>query len=85
MPKMNDFELYSKIRKINDQVKVCFITAYEVQKEDIKAISLSDEKSIDIIRKPIAIHVMQLKDDIKDSVYRHGGYLDQFESINLNE
>jgi DNA-binding response OmpR family regulator len=27
MPKMNGFELYRKIRKIDDKVKVCFLTA----------------------------------------------------------
>lgn len=27
MPKMNGFELYREIQKIDDKVKVCFITA----------------------------------------------------------
>jgi two-component system, OmpR family, response regulator ChvI len=27
MPKMNGFELYTKIKKIDDKVKVCFLTA----------------------------------------------------------
>jgi len=26
MPKMNGFELYNEIRKIDDKVKVCFVT-----------------------------------------------------------
>jgi two-component system, OmpR family, response regulator ChvI len=58
MPKMNGFELYNEMRQINDQIRFCFITAYQVQKEDMNAISLSDEKSFDIIRKPIAIKEM---------------------------
>lgn len=32
------------------------------------------------ISQIFTIGIMQLKDDIHDSVYRHGGYLDQFES-----
>jgi DNA-binding response OmpR family regulator len=55
---MNGFELYNEMRQINDQIRFCFITAYQVQKEDMNAISLSDEKSFDIIRKPITIKEM---------------------------
>jgi DNA-binding response OmpR family regulator len=59
MPKMNGFELYNEMRQVNDQARFCFITAYQVQKEDMDAyISSSDEKSFDIIRKPIAIKEM---------------------------
>lgn len=30
MPNMNGFELYNKIKRIDKEVKVCFISAYEV-------------------------------------------------------
>ena len=30
IPQMNGFELYEKIRKIDNKIKVCFITAFEV-------------------------------------------------------
>jgi two-component SAPR family response regulator len=30
MPKMHGFELYREIRKIDDEVKVCFLTAGEM-------------------------------------------------------
>jgi two-component system, OmpR family, response regulator ChvI len=33
MPKMNGFELYRKIKKIDDKVKVCFLTAGEMDYE----------------------------------------------------
>ena len=36
MPKMNGFELYQEIRKIDDRVKICFITAFDVYHGDIK-------------------------------------------------
>jgi two-component SAPR family response regulator len=54
MPKMNGFELYHEMRKINDKVKVCFITAYEVYYEQLK----EEFPSIDIgcfIKKPVEI------------------------------
>jgi DNA-binding response OmpR family regulator len=45
MPEMNGFELYNEIRKIDDKVKVCFITAFDIQKEDVQC----------LIRKPVLI------------------------------
>jgi CheY-like chemotaxis protein len=56
MPNMNGFELYNELRKIDDRVKVCFITAFEIQKEDLKAAipELNAEKAV-IIKKPIKI------------------------------
>ena len=33
MPNMNGFELYAEIRKIDDKVRVCFITAFEIYEE----------------------------------------------------
>jgi DNA-binding response OmpR family regulator len=54
MPRMNGFELYNELRKINEKLKVCFITAFDVQKEDLKALSELNG-NLAIIRKPIAI------------------------------
>jgi DNA-binding response OmpR family regulator len=55
MPKMNGFELYNQIRKIDDKVKVCFITAFEIQKDQhFSSITKSNDKyKPNIIRKPI--------------------------------
>ena len=36
MPNMNSFELYREISKIDDRVKVCFVTAFEVYCEELK-------------------------------------------------
>ena len=33
MPDMNGFELYKQIKKIDDKVKVCFLTACEIDYE----------------------------------------------------
>ena len=36
MPQMNGFDLYAKLRKIDDKVKYCFMTAYEGYYETLK-------------------------------------------------
>ena len=36
MPKMDGFKLYHEIRKIDDRVKICFITAFDVYHEELK-------------------------------------------------
>jgi CheY-like chemotaxis protein len=36
MPNMNGFELYREIRKIDHNVKVCFVTAFELYYEELK-------------------------------------------------
>jgi DNA-binding response OmpR family regulator len=71
MPKMNGFELYNQIRKIDDTVKVCFITAFDIQKDehfDSLAIS-SDKDKPPIIRKPIEVEklVKIVRDEIPNS------------------
>ena len=54
MPHMNGFELYRKIRNIDDKVEVCFLTAFEVYSEEFKKVFPSmDVKHF--IQKPIAM------------------------------
>jgi two-component system, OmpR family, response regulator ChvI len=57
MPKMNGFDLYREIRKLDDKVKVCFMTAFDIKKEDIKAAipTLNEEKNPTVFRKPIKL------------------------------
>jgi two-component system, OmpR family, response regulator ChvI len=73
MPKMNGFELYKEIRKLDDKVKVCFVTAFDIRREeeedDLKAVgTLNDEKPA-IIRKPITLDdlVKRVKAELPDS------------------
>jgi two-component system, OmpR family, response regulator ChvI len=55
MPHMNGFELYQKIKDIDNKVKVCFITAYEESLSEFKG-SFSSLEEVDcLIRKPIEI------------------------------
>lgn len=54
MPKMNGFELYYKIRKLDDKVKVCFLTAGEMYDEEIRKETFPELDTNRFIRKPIA-------------------------------
>jgi two-component system catabolic regulation response regulator CreB/two-component system response regulator ChvI len=54
MPEMNGFELYRELEKIDNQVKVCFITAFEVYYEALREVFPSLEVEC-FIRKPIEI------------------------------
>jgi DNA-binding response OmpR family regulator len=38
MPKMNGFDLYQRIRKIDSNVKICFLTASELFYEEYRRI-----------------------------------------------
>ncbi|MFL6395063.1 MAG: response regulator transcription factor [Nitrososphaeraceae archaeon] len=52
MPKMNGFELYREIEKIDDKAKVCFITAFEVYYKSLR--ELFPTVKVDcFIKKPI--------------------------------
>jgi DNA-binding NtrC family response regulator len=55
MPKMNGFELYKKIKDIDNKIEACFITAFEDYHEEFKESfpELDDAKYF--IRKPKAI------------------------------
>jgi DNA-binding NtrC family response regulator len=59
MPKMNGFELYQKIKKIDNKIKVCFITAfitdYTALREQNPSLDLDCFISKNIFRKPIEI------------------------------
>jgi DNA-binding response OmpR family regulator len=56
MPKMNGFELYAEIQKIDNKVKVCFITAgemyYDKVREEEKQYCKVDTKRF--LQKPIS-------------------------------
>src|SRR5919106_1547577 len=54
LPKMNGFELYHNIRKLDDGVKICFLTAGEMYYEEIRKKVFPELKANCFIRKPIA-------------------------------
>jgi two-component system, OmpR family, response regulator ChvI len=57
MPKMNGFELYREIQKIDHKVKVCFISAFVTYYESLREIF--DMRNIHcIIKKPIEMSIL---------------------------
>jgi DNA-binding response OmpR family regulator len=55
MPKMDGYELYDKIRKKDNKVKVCFLTASERYKEERIPSFLSSGSTSCFLIKPITI------------------------------
>ncbi|MCD6036655.1 MAG: putative signal transduction response regulator [Nitrososphaeraceae archaeon] len=53
MPQMNGFELYRQIKKIDDKVKVCFLTAGEMDYEQFKKELIPALDNNCYIQKPI--------------------------------
>jgi CheY-like chemotaxis protein len=59
MPGMNGFELYNQIKKLDNKVKVCFISAYDLEYTALEKQFPSLEKDClipkNIMRKPIEV------------------------------
>lgn len=70
MPKMNGFELYHEIRKLDDKVKVCFLTAGEMYDEEIRKESFPELDINCFIRKPIANQALIQR--VKDILISNG-------------
>ncbi|MEM3095120.1 MAG: response regulator, partial [Nitrososphaera sp.] len=54
MPKINGFDLYRELKKRDGNVKVCFLTAFEIYYEEFRKMF----PTIDVrafIRKPVSI------------------------------
>lgn len=57
MPDMNGFDLYEEVKKIDNKVKVCFLTAFgEGYTEEFGRRFLSSSPDINFIRKPIRVN-----------------------------
>jgi CheY-like chemotaxis protein len=52
MPKMNGFELYEKVRELDDTIKVCFMTSYDVYYMSLRELFPTVEVD-SFIQKPI--------------------------------
>ena len=53
MPKMDGFELYERLKKIDPDMKACFLTASELYYEEFRKKEYSAIGKILFIRKPI--------------------------------
>ena len=67
MPKMDGFDLYKELRKVDPDVKVCFLTASEMYREDLREGEYRTLSKDLFIQKPLSI-----KDLIKDIHRRIG-------------
>ena len=56
MPGMNGYELYQKIKDIDDKAQVCFITAYEESVSDFRRLFPNLEEVDCFVRKPVEMH-----------------------------
>jgi len=55
MPNVNGFELYKKIREVDNNIKACFITAYEDYRQEFKGSFPELDEIKCFIGKPKAI------------------------------
>jgi CheY-like chemotaxis protein len=53
MPKMDGFELYEELKKVDPSIKVCFLTASEMYREESREGKYSDLDNELFIQKPI--------------------------------
>jgi DNA-binding response OmpR family regulator len=67
MPKMNGFELYRRIKEKNQSMKIAFITALEINKEEFNKV-MPSVNVIDFISKPLSISslITKLKSMLKN-------------------
>jgi len=67
MPIMSGFELYKEIRKSDERVKICFITAYEIDNNDFTK-SFPTMTLRHFIKKPITLDklAIELKEKISE-------------------
>ena len=69
MPQINRFELYEKFRKIDSNVKACFIKAHDVHYQSLKEIFPASKEMLlsgakGVLRKPLSL------DDLIETVER---------------
>lgn len=58
MPKMNGFELCREIRKRDSKVKICFMTAFEIHKEEFEKV-LPSIRVDGFITKPVRVAMLR--------------------------
>ena len=69
MPKMNGYDLYKEIRKLDDKVKVCFLTASEVYNEGLRDLAKEILEVKCFIPKPLTIEdlVRKVKEELVEN------------------
>lgn len=54
MPKMNGFQLYKKLREIDEKAKICFITAFEIYYDEFRKVFPKVRVNC-FVRKPVRL------------------------------
>jgi CheY-like chemotaxis protein len=66
MPKMDGFDLYEELKKLDPRINVCFLTASEQYREDQREVKYRDLSQDLFIQKPISLE--DLKRQIKERI-----------------
>lgn len=53
MPHMSGFDLHQEIMKIDNKIRICFLTAFELNPENLKVFLTLNAR---VIQKPVSIH-----------------------------
>ena len=56
MPSMTGFQLYREMKKKDQTVAVCFLSAFEIQPDEFKSVFPSMDGVKNIIKKPLSIN-----------------------------
>jgi DNA-binding response OmpR family regulator len=56
MPNMDGFELYQKLQEIDSNVKICFMTAFEVYYDALKELFPDSYSDICFVKKPFSVN-----------------------------
>jgi DNA-binding response OmpR family regulator len=69
MPKMNGFELYERLKKVDPDIKVCFLTASEMYHEEMRGIEHSTLNKDLFLQKPISTNdlIREINNKIKSN------------------
>jgi DNA-binding response OmpR family regulator len=67
MPKMDGFDLYHEIKKIDDNVKIFFLTASEMYYENFRTKQYCELDKNIFLRKPISIYYLskRIKEELQ--------------------
>jgi DNA-binding response OmpR family regulator len=60
MPKMNGFELYREMRKLDGRANVCFLTAFDVHRVEFEKM-FPDVKVKAFLKKPVTIETLVMR------------------------
>ena len=69
MPDMNGFELYREIRKKDENIKVAFMTAFEIYESEFSKVFKNTEVKL-FFKKPVKLSelVSRVKEELNDGV-----------------